>query len=133
MINSTIRKLYSLHCFVNTGRHEGSLYTATSSGSDGDGSCPSSGYNHYTRDPRTTRPPQQHQQTDPQTGGRQEEKAAAGLDGAYIRLHLGSVLVKALAEISSLRPQDPVQYLAEYLYRVDEMRRYEEEVRLKEI
>ncbi|RUS77951.1 hypothetical protein EGW08_014297 [Elysia chlorotica] len=57
------------------------------------------------------------------------------VDGRYIAQHLGEALTRALAEIAEVRPWDPIEYLARWLYkyRQDEAFSRKQEELLKSI
>ena len=42
------------------------------------------------------------------------------IDGKYVADHMGHALTLALAEIAELRPWDPIEYLANWLYKYQE-------------
>ncbi|XP_064648480.1 poly [ADP-ribose] polymerase tankyrase-like [Lineus longissimus] len=51
------------------------------------------------------------------------------IDGKYLAQNVGAALEEALAEICQKRPHDPVEYLAQYLYKYDNNMKYAKEVR----
>lgn len=51
------------------------------------------------------------------------------IDGKYVADHLGNALTMALAEISERRPWDPIEYLANWLYKYQENTNYNKRVK----
>ena len=49
-------------------------------------------------------------------------------DSMYLAHTMGETLSHALAEVALKRPVDPIEYLAEWLYKHAENRKYAEEV-----
>ena len=50
------------------------------------------------------------------------------VDGKYVAEHMGTALTLALAEIAERRPADPVEYLANWLYKYQETMDYNKKV-----
>jgi hypothetical protein len=50
------------------------------------------------------------------------------LDGKYLAQNVGDALEVALAEICQKRPYDPIEYLAQYLYKYAANLQYAQEV-----
>lgn len=42
------------------------------------------------------------------------------MDTAYLKNNLGSCLTQCLAEISEKRPRDPIEFMAQWLYKYKE-------------
>ena len=51
------------------------------------------------------------------------------IDGKYVAKNLGTALTMALAEIAERRPWDPIEYLAQWLYKYRENLDYNQRVR----
>lgn len=56
----------------------------------------------------------------------------SSMESAYIHRHLGEILAKCLAEVMEKRPKDPIEYMAQwiYKYRENELRNKQVDKRL---
>lgn len=52
------------------------------------------------------------------------------MDTAYLKQNLGSCLTQCLAEISEKRPRDPIEFMAQWLYKYKENELYINKVSL---
>lgn len=52
----------------------------------------------------------------------------SGFDSQYLGRELGQILVKAISEVAEKRPWDPIEYLAQLLYKLSENEAKKEKV-----
>ena len=50
------------------------------------------------------------------------------VDGKYVAEHMGMALTMALADIAERRPLDPIEYLAQWLYKYQETMEHNKKV-----
>lgn len=52
------------------------------------------------------------------------------MDTAYLKKTLGDSLSRCLAEVSEKRPRDPIEYIAQWMYKYIENQNFDAQVRM---